>query len=346
LLNEQHDKALDIFLKLLNVDSETVEMHLALGSLFRRRGEVDRAIRIHQNLIARPQLTKQDRLNALLALGKDYLRAGVFDRAERIFQEIVASKGSHEQTSVGLRNLLDIYQQEKSWQQAIQIAQQLESVTGESMHRVIAHHYCELAEAAFTHHQNERVPGLLKKALLIDRTSVRASLLQARLLMAEKDFNAAIKCFQRVKNQNPDFISEIIHPLVQCYQQLGKTDECIDYLKKLVDEYPRSSIAMVIAEQMRRQHGIEAAADYMAAQLQRYPSIRGLDKLLEWHLESTYGKVKEKLKVLKTLTTELLTDKPIYRCDHCGFSGRQVHWQCPGCKQWDASKPIHGLEGD
>jgi lipopolysaccharide assembly protein B len=346
LLNEQHDKALDIFLRLLKVDTETVEMHLALGSLFRRRGEVDRAIRIHQNLIARPQLSKQQRLNALLALGQDYLRAGVLDRAERIFHEIVNTPGNHDQAVVSLRSLLDIYQQEKSWQQAISIAHQLELASNDSMHRVMAHHYCELAEEAFTNKQYDVVTVLLKKALQIDRTSVRASLLQARLLMHKREFKAAIKCYQRVKVQDSNFISEIIPPLVKCYEQLGQEHACMDYLQQLLKEYPRMSIAKVIAEEIKQQRGTEAAADYMAEQLQHYPSIRGLDTLIEWHIASTYGKVKDKLQVLKTLTTELLKDKPVYRCEHCGISGKQLHWQCPGCKQWDTSRPIHGLEGD
>src|SRR3990167_5526083 len=138
LLNEQPDKAVDVFIKLLEVDSETVETHLALGSLFRRRGEVDRAIRIHQNLIARPQLSLFQRKEALMALGQDYMSAGVFDRAEHIFLEVVELAGDREVNS--LRGLLAIYQQEKAWEKALDVIQKVEGGTGRSMHFELAHY--------------------------------------------------------------------------------------------------------------------------------------------------------------------------------------------------------------
>ena len=344
LINEEHDKAIDIFLKLLRVDNDTAETHLALGSLFRRRGEVDRAIRIHQNLIARPQLTTTQRNSALLALGRDYLHAGVFDRAERIFQEVATSGG--ESAILGLRYLLDIYQQEKAWQQAVNIAHQLETLTGEPMHRVISHHYCELAEAALLDRNFPEVAQHLGKALYVDRDSVRASLLQAKLSMQEGRYREAIKAYQRVKSQNPDFISEIIEPLLTCYQAMNNTETCLRYLKTLHQEHPRGAIILMLAEHLRQSQGIDPAIDYLAAELRHYPSIRGLQTLIHWHIDASYGKVREKLEVLRDITAQGLKNKPIYRCNHCGFSGNHLHWQCPGCKAWDTVTPIHGLEGD
>ncbi|NNF96569.1 MAG: tetratricopeptide repeat protein, partial [Halobacteria archaeon] len=143
LLNEQQDKAIDLFIQLLDVDNDTVETHLALGSLFRRRGEVDRAIRIHQNLIARPTLSKEQRMQALFELGQDYMRAGLLDRAETLLGELI---GNEPHTVAALQHLLDIYQQEKDWDKAIQIAQRLESRTGQSKRNLIAQYYCEKAD--------------------------------------------------------------------------------------------------------------------------------------------------------------------------------------------------------
>jgi hypothetical protein len=127
LLNEQPDKAIQVFLELAEVNQETVETHMALGNLFRRRGEVDRAIRFHQNIIAKHGLQPEQRTQALLELGEDYMRAGLLDRAERLFSELIETDAH---TPSALRSLLDIYQQEKDWDKALEQAQRLEQVTG------------------------------------------------------------------------------------------------------------------------------------------------------------------------------------------------------------------------
>lgn len=344
LLNEQPDKAVDIFIKLLDVDSETVETHLALGSLFRRRGEVDRAIRIHQNLIARPQLSAMERKDALLALGQDYMSAGMFDRAERIFLEVVELSAGREVLS--LQGLLDIYQQEKSWEQALEVIKKLESSTGESMHWKAAHYYCEIAQRALKEKSYEAALTAVKSALTIDKRSVRASLLSAELDMHDNRYKQALRVLKRVPEQDPAFLSEIIEPMVKCYQALDAMDECIDYLLEILDAHPRSSIIFVIAEYLRREKGLDLAIDFVSEKLNKHPSIRGLNRLTCWHLETTHGKVKEKLQMLYDVTSRLLENNPIYRCSQCGFGGKHLHWHCPSCKQWGKMKPVHGLEGD
>src|SRR3990167_8991790 len=169
LLNEQPDKAVDIFIKLLDVDSETVETHLALGSLFRRRGEVDRAIRIHQNLIARPQLHIMQRKAALMALAEDYLRAGVYDRAERIFIEVVELGGDTDPNS--LKGLLAIYQHEKAWEKALDILKKFALVTGNHMNKEAAHYHCEMAEQCLSKGAEEQAYNMMKQALVIDKNA-------------------------------------------------------------------------------------------------------------------------------------------------------------------------------
>ncbi|MBS0358835.1 MAG: lipopolysaccharide assembly protein LapB [Proteobacteria bacterium] len=344
LLNEQEDKAVDVFIKLLEVDGDTVETHLALGSLFRRRGEVHRAIRIHQNLIARPQLSSMQRVTALVELGRDYLSAGVYDRAERIFREVISMQT--EQTQIALRYLLDIYQREKSWEEAIEVSQKLASTTGETMHKVIAHHHCELAEEVFEKDQDEIAKKHLKRALSIDPHSVRASLLKARWEVRKKDYKTAIKTYQAVKAQDPDFISETIKPLAECYRFLNAENNYIQYLEETLDKYPRISIAMVMAEFLMRTQGMDAANDFIADHLQKSPSLRGLNELVTGHLLTAEGHTKSKFLVLQEVTKKLLKNKPNYRCGSCGFSGKKLHWQCPGCKQWSTTKPIYGLEGE
>lgn len=344
LLNEQPDKAVDVFIKLLEVDSETVETHLALGSLFRRRGEVDRAIRIHQNLIARPQLSEFQRKEALMALGQDYMSAGVFDRAERIFLEVVALTGEREISS--LKGLLAIYQQEKAWEKALDVVQQIEISTGISMHSEAAHYYCELAAQELKHKQQDKAYQSIKEALVSDPYSVRASLMLAHLEMQTGRYRPAIRALKRVPEQDPEFLNEIIEPLVQCYCEIDAMDECIDYLEQTLADHPRASLIFVIGDYLSREKSVDFAIDYVSGHLGRYPSIRGLNRLIYWHLESAHGKVRDKLQMLYAITSKFLENKPIYRCGHCGFAGKLLHWQCPSCKQWGKTKPIHGLEGD
>lgn len=344
LLNEQPDKAVDVFIKLLEVDSDTVETHLALGSLFRRRGEVDRAIRVHQNLIARPQLSLLQRKEALMALGQDYMSAGVFDRAERIFTEVVELGGSREISS--MHGLVAIYQQEKAWEKALDVVKKIETSTGNSMHAQAAHYYCEMAVQALKENAYDKAYNAIKQALLVDKQSVRASLMLANFEMKHGRYKQALRSLKRVPEQDAEFLTEIIEPLVHCYRELDNMDECVDYLEQTLAEHPRASVIFVIGEYLRREKNVDFAIDFVSLQLRKHPSIRGLNRLIYWHLESATGKVRDKLQMLYDITSKFLDNKPIYRCGHCGFGGKLLHWHCPSCKQWGKVKPIHGLEGD
>lgn len=344
LLNEQPDKAVDIFIQLLDVDDETVETHLALGSLFRRRGEVDRAIRIHQNLIARPELSEPQRQDALMALGQDYLSAGVYDRAERIFKEITQLNSNNQR--LALRYLLDIYQQEKAWEQAIGTAKQLEEVSHESMHIPMSHYFCELAKGYVDKQDYKQAVSFIKKAVYIDKHSVRASLLQAEIELKQHRLKAAIKYYKQIPEQDADYVSEIIWPLYECHKSLGMLEQYMTYLKQLMNHHPRASIIFVLSRHLYKLQGVEPALDYAAEQLNLYPSLKGLNELISWHVETSHGKVRSKLNILYDITSKLLKNKPIYRCGACGFGGKHLHWQCPSCRKWSTIKPIHGLEGD
>jgi lipopolysaccharide biosynthesis regulator YciM len=343
LINEQPDKAVDVFIKMLEVDTETVEVHLALGNLFRRRGEVDRAIRIHQNLIARPQLAKEQRIHALSELGQDYLRAGVLDRAERLFLELVEIN----ETSVpSLRYLLNIYQQQKDWEQAIVIAQKLQTASGETMQKEIAHFYCELAEKNIEKNNLEQAQRHLKKAQSVDRNFVRANLMQAKLAKTTGQYKSAIAGYKLISQQDPDYISEIIKPLMHCYEKLNEPNAFMEYLQDSLVKRPCISIISAYAEILQRCQGAFAAIEFLAEQIRSYPSLRGLCQLIDLYLERSEGHTKEKLYILRGLVEQLLLSRPVYRCTECGISGGTLYWQCPGCKKWSTTRPIHGLEGE
>ena len=343
LLDEQPDKAIELFVKVLEVDSETVETHLALGNLFRRRGEVDRAIRIHQNLIARPALGQGERGEALLELGQDYMRAGLLDRAEGLFQELIRSAPFGARA---LQHLVDIYQQEKDWDRAAHAARQLEGLSGRPHGGVIAHFYCEQAEERGRAGDLEGALDRVQRALDASSQCVRASMIEGALLEHGGDFRGAIRALKRVEQQDPAYVPEVIEPLGRCHEAIGRSREMEDYLGYLLERYGGVSPALAMADLRARREGGEAAVRFLTEQLRLRPSVRGLDRLIELSLAHADGAARENLLSLKDLTRKLLEGRSVYRCGHCGFHGRVLHWQCPSCKLWGTVKPIVGVDGE
>lgn len=341
LLNEETDKAVDVFIKMLEVDSETVETHLAVGNLFRRKGEVDRAIRIHQNLIARPQLEKTYKDQSLYELGQDYLSAGMLDRAERIFLELINTR-THAARS--LKTLIDIYQQAKDWEKAAAMAIRYELITKTDMQPIVAHYYCELAESAQAKKQIELALNYLAQALEANPKSIRASLGQAKLLMEQGNYKPAISSLKRIKDQDPNYLSEAIELLALCYEKLGQEEKLVFYLRRLLDEYPRVPVVLILAERIRKIKGDKVAAGFVADYVRHYPSLRGLYTFVNIYISSAEGRAKEDLHILQNLMKKLLSSKPDYQCRSCGFSGTSLHWQCPGCKQWSTILPMDSME--
>lgn len=343
LLNEQPDKAIEVFTRMVEVDTDTAETHLALGNLFRRRGEVERAIRIHQNLIARPSLSREQRTYALLALGEDYLRAGLLDRAENLFEEVV-ELNSH--VELALEHLLDIYQQEKEWGRAVQAASRLEGRTGRRMAPMIAQFHCEQVEAAIRAGEHNEARQLLKRALTVDPDCVRASVIQGRLEQAAGNPKQALRAYQRVRYQDVEYLPEVLSSMGECYEQLGRMEDYVSYLESVQHEYDGASVVLTLAEQVRQRDGDEPAIRFLTEQLARRPSIRGLSRLIELNLAAGPRPAGDELHVLADLFSQLLREKPVYRCGQCGFTGRTLHWHCPSCRSWASIKPIHGVEGE
>ncbi len=336
LLNEEPDKALDIFIKLIEVDSDTVETHLALGALFRRRGEVNRAIRIHQNLIARPTLLPQQHNLALFELAQDYRHAGLLDRAEELFQELTTSQ-THQ--VLALRQLLDIYQQEHDWVKAIRTATQLASSNHQAMHTEIAQYYCEQAEVHLKQRQDDAARQTIQRALKIDSSCVRASLLEGQLALSQGRLKQAILAFKRVEQQDPDYLIEVLEPLQVCYQTRGKQSEFICYLHHVLESHGGITPMLMLATLIKQRENEQQAADFIAYQLHKLPSLRCFDYLLDLALSKTAIITHDHLLSLKKLMIQLLKNEPAYKCDQCGFMARNLHWQCPSCKQWNTLKP-------
>jgi len=338
-LNEQPDKAIEVFIKMLEVDSDTVETHLALGNLFRRRGEVDRAIRIHQNLIARPSLRREQRSQALLELGQDYMQAGLLDRAESLFNELI-ELGDH--TYPALRMLNDIYEQEKEWDRAIAVAQKLITNSDKNYRSIIAQYYCELAEQAIQAGDQPHASSLIKQALACDYHCVRASIIEAQLCGISGEYKAAIKALKRVEQQDIDYLSEVVEPLFENYTKIGKLPEMLDYLRGVLDKQKAIQPVLAFVNHLRKQEGDDHALGFLADYLMKHPSLRGLAHLIDLQYGKGSGGHFNSLGDIKNIINKLLENKPLYCCNHCGFSGKTLHWQCPSCKCWNCIKPVPG----
>ncbi|MGB5177136.1 MAG: lipopolysaccharide assembly protein LapB [Gammaproteobacteria bacterium] len=343
LLNEQQDQAIDVFIRMLEVNSDTVETHLALGNLFRRRGEVDRAIRIHQNLMARSSLNSEQRADAVLELGQDYMKAGLFDRAEGLFMELIENN-VHLSSAMPL--LLDIYQQEKDWDNAIGIAGQMGFVGQQSAKAVIAQFYCELAENARAREDNEATAELLNKASEYDPHCARARLITANIARQQADYRAALEAYEQVAERDIELLPEILDDMYACHRALGSVDAFIDYLREAITRYAGISPVLALADILNREEGGESAARFIAAELGKRPSVRGLSRFIDLTLSGSEGAAHENLLLLKNITDQLLENKPVYQCRDCGFYGKMLHWQCPSCKHWNTVKPIHGVVGE
>jgi lipopolysaccharide assembly protein B len=339
LLNEQPDKAIDAFCRLIEVNSETVETHLALGNLFRRRGEVDRAIRVHQNLVARGNLSAEQRGYALLELGEDYMRAGLFDRAENLFRELV-ELGLHQRRAlIGLR---EIFEQEKEWEECLHVARELSSLTGEVMGPEIAHYHCELAEEARRKGNAEAAWSHLREAQMTDEHCVRASLLEGQIEMERGDLPAAARCLRKAERQDPAYLSEIFPVLLLIYRRLGDREAMIDELMKLYRRREDPLVMQAVAELIREDQGPAAAATFVAEHLKHHPDLAGMERLLSLGVElpADEGVWCNRLDLLLQATRQLLEKRPAYQCHHCGFAARRLHWQCPSCKHWGSVKQV------
>lgn len=344
LLSDQSDKAVDHFIELLQVDNETIDTHLALGNLFRSRGEVDRAIRIHQNLISRKGLTLDQKHIALQQLAKDYMVSGFLDRAEKIFQQLVEEPAHRE---AALTQLASIYQQTHEWNNAIECATELVKLGRKRMSKNIAHFWCELA---VEQQEQDHIPKAIlyyKRALSEDQKCVRASLQLGKLYLDIEDYNSTIQYMEMVLEQDIDFIGEALPTLAECYHHLGQEDRLVEFLRSCIDKKAGASAELMLAQLVAHHESVASAQSLLTRQLLRNPTMKGFHRLMDYHVaEAEEGRAKDSLNTLRALVGEQLKAKPHHRCRQCGFSTHALYWHCPSCKGWGTIKPIRGLDGE
>jgi lipopolysaccharide biosynthesis regulator YciM len=339
LLNEQPDKAIDSFLEVAKVDSQTVELHFALGNLFRRRGETERAIRMHQNLIDRPDLEESVRLHALSELGQDFLKAGLLDRAEEIFNRLVGTSFEDE----AKRNLLEIYQVEKDWQKAIDLARELPEVASQQQ---VAEFFCELAAGEIMRSRPDSARAFLESAMQQNRKCVRASLLQGDLLLQEENPEGAIAAWQRVEQQDPAYLALVAQRLLETYRKLERRDEGIALLRGYLEHYPSLDLLDVVYQSVLESAGNEAAYRLVRDELQRNPTLLGLEKLMGARLPLVEPEVRTDIDLAKSIIAGYTQRLSRYRCNNCGFRARQFYWRCPACGGWETYPPRRSEEFD
>jgi lipopolysaccharide assembly protein B len=343
LLNEEQDKAIEVFLAIEDVDSDTVETQLALGNLFRRRGETERAIRIHQTLIQRQGISDTQRAQASFELGQDFLKAGLLDRAEDLFSGLLKQSMLVDPAA---RQLLKIYQQERDWPRAIETLERTSAANSLGSLKLKAQFCCELAQLALARKQHGEALGFIANALKADSGCVRASILAGQIYEQLDDPTRALNAYRAVLEQDLDFVPEILQPLRRCFEASGDAQGFEALLEPLVQRYRGVSPVLARAHLIEERSGDDAALAYLSAQLQRRPSVKGLSSLIGLNLRTSPPEGRANLDMLKTLTLELMKNQAVYRCVRCGFGSKSLHWQCPSCKSWTTCKPVQGVAGE
>ena len=339
LLNEQPDRAIESFVDAVKVDPQTIELHFALGSLFRRRGETERAIRMHQNLVERDDLPQDLKLQALAELGQDFMKAGLLDRAEEVFVRL-RDAGA---VSEAKRNLLEIYQLEKDWEKAIAIAGEMPEIASQ---KEIAEYYCELAAAEMIRSRRDVAAAYLKTALEKNRKCVRASLLQGDIALQNEQVEEAIACWLRIEQQDPTYLALVAQRLLDAFRRLARHQEGFLLLRGYLEHYPSLDLLDVVFQLVLESEGAEAAYSLVRDELKRNPTLLGFDKLIEARLLVAPLEARADLDLAKSIIQGYTRRLARYRCDNCGFKARQFYWRCPACGGWETYSPKRTEEFD
>ncbi|MEC7815678.1 MAG: lipopolysaccharide assembly protein LapB [Pseudomonadota bacterium] len=343
LFTNYSDQAVDNFVQSLAVNKDTVSLHLSIGSHFRNKGETDRAILIHQNLLARPELPPRFSPQVTLELAMDYLNAGLLDRAEALLHQLM---GDREYGRRASKALIELYQQEREWEKAAQVAQTL--IRGDAdpaMVKALAYITCELSDAALNRDDRWTAQKLAKEALDYDRSCVRATFLLMRQQVRQGNYREASNQSLKVFEQNPEFGSEAVDRLMKLEREHGDVGRLVKKLRKLYEQYPSTSLLLALVESVERTSGRPAAIDLLRFELETRPSVRGLLRLVEM-AGYEKGMTTDEGRLVSRIGHLILANRPVYRCVSCGFSGQQLHWLCPSCKHWETIRPIQGVEAE
>ncbi|QJD57763.1 lipopolysaccharide assembly protein LapB [Pseudomonas sp. gcc21] len=339
LLNEQPDEAIETFIRALEVNPETVETHIAIGRLFCQRGDVERAIKVHQNLLARPNLTREQADRVQYELARDFLAVGMHQRAERLLDELINSRSP--MRAEALVDLVKIHERERDWEQAVEVGRKL-AIERPAFAGTLAHYHCELALIAQRERDWQQARMHLRNALSADSSNVRAILMFAELEEQQGDHQECVARLKQLAETDPDFVPQAL-PLARRCADNGALN-LSSYLERIIGQAKNSPIAIVMerAEEIKKHSGIASASRYMVAQLQAAPSLRGLLYLMNLNAGAVEPSGQGDQAALRGIIEALVADAHQYRCQACGFSTRRLHWQCPTCHGWSTVRPLKG----
>lgn len=334
LVNDDPDQAVASLLRAAELDAHAVELHLTLGSLFRKRGEVDRALRVHEALAERAQLDPDQMERTHFELAQDYLKAGMIDRAEELFEQL-SHRGLH--AAAALEAIVSIHEQSHEWRKAIETARRLQSVGAQPRQAAIAQYYCELADEARTAKQAPEALRLATRALEQDLGCVRANLVLARVYEETGEHRAAIKALEKVPEQDLRFVPEIIAPLMRCSEAVGELPAFLDFLREIDSEVSVSASVLAQAKLMR-DNGLDPAR-FLADSFTAAPSWALLEQLMQSIETPAEESMAIALNSLREALKAAATSRSRYRCTSCGLAPGLLFWQCPACKQWGSVIP-------
>ncbi len=330
LITDQHDKAIEAFTEAVQANAESLELHFALGSLFRRSGEVDRAINLHLSLLDRKELPALQREAIKAELAQDYLKAGLFDRAEELFSGLDQSR--YQQPA--LRALLEIYVREREWHRAVKVATELERISGIPFRKEIAQYYCEMAVKSILDQDLHTARHELEMALDSNKNCVRANIMLGEMEANNKAHKVAIGFWKRIEFQNPAFLGIVAHKLLNSYREIGELEEGVNLLKQYAQTYKLPSLMAVVFEITLTEEGADSAAKMAIDELERKPSLQTLDQLLKARgLQATPNTDNG---LIQQTVRYAIGNRSAYCCEQCGFKARNFHWQCPACNAWEA----------
>lgn len=332
LITDQHKKAVEAFTEAININNDSLELHFALGSLFRRTGETDRAIHLHLNLLEKKELSPPQQNAVKAELAQDYLKAGLFDRAEELFRGLDDTR----YRQPALRALLEIYVREREWAQAIEIATELERLSGVPFRKEIAQYYCELAMNAILSQDYTLANTLLAQALDANKNCIRANVLLGDIEANVGAHPSAIAHWKRIEFQKPEYLGLVAHKMLKSYAATKKSGlkEGIAQLNTYVETYQLPALMSVLYDVTLAEEGAETAAKLARNELIRKPSLKTLDQLLQ--ARAMMDDHQQDIQLMQQTVKNAIGDRAAYHCDQCGFRAKQYHWQCPACNAWES----------
>ena len=338
LLDDNRERALEVFLGLAANDDETIDTHFALGSLYRRRGEVDRAIRVHQHLVARPGLQPRYRDAAMTELARDYIRAGLYDRAEKLLLELADHGG---EPAAALAYLVRIAELQHDWPQAAAMHERLSSVGVPEQPGAIAHYYCEMAEAALARRDFDAAREYLRSARGEQEDFGRGAILRGDLARMEGDPQVALQFYRRVVRRDFHLLALVLPRLAEAARQAGDPDVFHDSLRELLQNGVGNRSEIAYAAIVSGYYDDPVILDCVRELLVTDSDLRDLTgALLPVGVEPTEAQLRSVAAALRNVVLRHAR----YRCSVCGIDSSTFLWQCPGCKSWDTLRAVAALE--